>query len=496
MPKTITLNKGNQEEFVKCEDPFVGYFGGVGSGKTYAGLVKGIMMSQQPSTTDTIYGARGLVAAVSYPVLEDVVLTQFFEIIEGTGLLLRFEKAKKKAFLKTPSGKEAEIQFRSLDKPEWMRGRELSWFFIDEGRHVDGNAWRVLVGRLRQPGGYKHRGWVCSTPNGHDWMFDRFHEDSDEHEDGYRWFGAPTWDNAKNLPEEYLQNLVKDFKEGSNYYRQEVLGEFVGVVDGAVYPDWNPVTQVMDPVRYDPDWPLYSFWDFGMGDLGVCVFAQLPKVKRTRQLPLKGSMPVSVELDELRVVGYLASKDWNSWRWADEWSAYCDTYFGGRRPVRNIGDPAGATRQIGSGSSVIQDLTAAGVPMEAAPRRPRDYGLRVMYNMTADNRVWVSKEMATEVGRALSSYKWPVDSSGNKVGSEPIHDWTSHYNDALRYGVTALGDLYADEPAGPEPESPPPDAYDALMESLLEPPAKGYIGHDMPRGTGRLALPPGLVVAR
>ena len=32
-------------------------------------------------------------------------------------------------------------------------------------------------GRLRQQE-YNHAGWVCSTPNGFDWMFDFFHPDS------------------------------------------------------------------------------------------------------------------------------------------------------------------------------------------------------------------------------------------------------------------------------------------------------------------------------
>ena len=109
-------------------------------------------------------------------------------MVDGTGLLIDYSRQDKKALL-VPTNDDGvpdrrlvkkngegavEILFRSLDQPNWMRGLELSWFGIDEGRHIDGEAWDILYGRLRQKN-YIHRGFVCSTPNGYDWMYQKFH---------------------------------------------------------------------------------------------------------------------------------------------------------------------------------------------------------------------------------------------------------------------------------------------------------------------------------
>src|SRR6266498_4634690 len=144
----------------------------------------------------------------------------FFALMDGAGLwktgseTTSWEKSKKRARLVADCGcadrrkckHESIILFRSLDRPNWMRGVELSWFFIDEGRHVTRNAWNILWGRLRQKG-YEHAGWVCSTPNGYDWMYDLFHPESDGQLPGAEWFGASTMANKDNLDDDYIKSL-------------------------------------------------------------------------------------------------------------------------------------------------------------------------------------------------------------------------------------------------------------------------------------------------
>jgi hypothetical protein len=58
--------------------------------------------------------------------------------------------------------------------------------------------------------------------------------------------------------------------------------------------------------------------------------------------------------------------------------------------------------------------------------------------MLEGNRLTVDAERCERLAQALASHKWPVDSTGTRTGVRPVHDWTSHYADALRYGVTVL----------------------------------------------------------
>ena len=58
--------------------------------------------------------------------------------------------------------------------------------------------------------------------------------------------------------------------------------------------------------------------------------------------------------------------------------------------------------------------------------------------MMADGRVLVDRTNCERLGAAISSHKWQLDGNGNRSSNTPVHDWTSHYCDALRYGTTVL----------------------------------------------------------
>ena len=478
--KPLTLNPGAQEDFVFNSHRASAFVGGLGSGKTYALNARGLVLAQQPKVG--FWGPRGCLAAINYPVLKDVVLPQFLEMVDGTGLLLEYKKNEKKALLvpynsdgmpdrnlvKRNGEGASEILFRSLDQPNWMRGLELSWFGIDEGRHIDGEAWDVLYGRLRQKG-YQHAGFVCSTPNGYDWMWTKFHPDSRKRIEDSVWYGAPTFDNKANLPQKYIDSLLATYE--GRFLRQEVFGEFVGVVDGAVFFEWDMRKYMSDKVKFDPTLPLYSFWDFGMGDLGVCVFAQVEWIKI---LPIGAS--AEVEVPFLTILGSLESTDRTSEVWAKEFKTYCKETFG-IEPQLNICDPAGRQRNISTGRSIVQDLMAYGVKVTPAPKKPIDFAIRILNNMMAGGRVEVSDE-ADRVAAAFSSHKWPIDTSGNKTGANPVHDWTSHFCDAVRYGVTLLlthgSRKVAQHPSG----GFQPDQWGYIMDQMLAPPKPNYLGSE------------------
>lgn len=462
--KTLETNEGAQRDFVNNPHRASAFIGGLGSGKTFAGLARGIKFSQQPMTPGTLWGPRGCVAAINYPVLQDVVMPQFLDMMDESGLWKTgkqegsWEKSKKVARLiagcackdRYKCQHESHILFRSLDRPNWMRGLELSWFFIDEARHVTKESWKVLAGRLRQSG-YEHAGWFCSTPNGYDWMWELIHPDSPNHLEDSVWYGAPTADNAAHLPDDYILSLFKEY-EGM-FLRQEVYGEFLGVTEGGVFYSFRPDRCIVE-LPYDPALPLHSMWDFGMGDLSVCIFGQIDwREKEIRNQ--KGEL-LSIEYVPLaRLVGSMEAANRTSAAWAHEFNNYCLREFGGRKPDANYGDPAGRQRNQVTGTSVIDDLGQHGIYVVPATKKPLDYAVRILNNMMEADRVLIDRTKCARLAAALSSHHWKLDPAGNKTGPTPVHDWTSHYADAVRYWATMVFSVYPRRDKA-LPRTPPP----------------------------------------
>lgn len=472
MPKVITPNPGAQKDFIESEARMSAYIGGLGSGKTFALVVRALRKSMQRVPTGQVSGPRILLGAISYPVLKDVVLPQFFEVTEGSGLWKgkgpedSYLRSDKKALLKANCGCRdrskcrhvSEVLFRSLENPDVVRGVELAHAGIDEGRHLSRYAFDVVNGRLRQRG-YTHTLDVASTPNGYDWMYDVFHPDSPKVYDGAVWFNASTYDNRHHVGEDYIRSLEATYE--GKFFEQEVLGRFVGIVQGAVFPHWDSGRHLID-VPYEPDLPLFSAWDFGVGDPGTCLFLQVEYV--TKNLRSGGTESVP----RLRFVGYIEAQDWSAKDWARAFKDYCDAHFAGRRPERNIGDPAGRQRTSATGTSTIDAIAAEGVHIVPAVKRPIDYGILVLDNMMAGDRVLADQTACARLGAAFATHKWPVDDSGQRTGTKPVHDWTSHFADAARYFATQMLTFTPRRVAGPEKQVEP-GTVDHLIRQLTAP---------------------------
>jgi len=474
---------GTQKDFVNSLARAAAYIGGLGSGKTLSGIVRGLKFSQQP-VPDGVFtgGPRGCIAMAAYPLLDDVILPVFFEIMEGSGLwktgsqekswLSTKRKARLVANCKCKDRHtckhEATILFRSLDRPNWMRGLELTWFFIDEGRHMTGKAWKVLWGRLRQVG-YEKGGWVCSTPNGYDWMWEKFHHDSPVQVEGAKWYGASTYENAEHLPTEYVDELFKEY-EGA-FLLQEVFGKFIGTTEASVFFNFDVEHCVME-LPYDPALELYSMWDFGVGDLNVVSFGQIDW--REKQLPSGETEYVPVAL----LIGSLEGSDMTSSEWSRRFFKYCDERFGGRRPSMNVGDPAGKQRNLVTKTSVIDDLAQHGISITTPGRRAVDVGVRILVNMMEADRVIVDRTHAARLAAAISSHHWPVDDNGQRRGDKPVHDWSSHYCDGLRYWATIMFSVFPRRTQKPDIPPPGPGTVGYITDQIINANPEHWLGHE------------------
>lgn len=197
-----------QEGFAMSEAKAVGFVGGIGSGKTYAGairsLLRGVARKHMGGTT------LGMVLAPTFPMLRDSTLRTFKKICGEA--ISTYNRSEMRATFVNGN----EVLFRSTDNPETLRGPNISWIWIDEAQLVSEDAYLIALGRLREGEGEI---WATFTPNGKThWTYKVFGKNPDII---YR---ARTQDNIW-LPADYIESLEASYS--GSFAAQELGGEFV-----------------------------------------------------------------------------------------------------------------------------------------------------------------------------------------------------------------------------------------------------------------------------
>lgn len=220
---------------------FASYIGGIGAGKTFAGVQKVLLK--------VLHAGFGMIAAPTYPMLRDSTrrtLTDQLDILQWPYELHKGDNT----ITVTVSGATHEIICRSLDNPETLRGPNLEWAWIDEAALVSDMAWRIVKGRVRA--GPNPQAWITTTPKGRNWIWQEWVQNADEHHPLYR---TATHENP-HLPTDFAESLGYT----GRFAEQELGGEFVAF-EGLVYPMFNRPQHVR--VVDCAEWPTTLSVDVG-----------------------------------------------------------------------------------------------------------------------------------------------------------------------------------------------------------------------------------------
>lgn len=244
----------SQARFHKSTARFKGFSGPIGSGKSQALCQEAIKLSYLNP------GRTGLLGAPTYPMLRDVTASTLLEILNRNRIPYDHNKAENLLVLKDTGSK---ILFRAVEEFDRLRGTNLAWFGVDELTYVQEDAWLVLEGRLRDPEAQRLCGFAVWTPKGYDWVYRRFVAQPVE---GYEVIVASPFENR------YLLAKVPDFYErlrrsyDTNYYRQEVLGEYLELAGSRVYHSFSRSVHIRQGVLQH-DRPLLWSLDFNVDPL-------------------------------------------------------------------------------------------------------------------------------------------------------------------------------------------------------------------------------------
>jgi hypothetical protein len=231
-----------QMQFWQSGARFRAYIGGIGAGKTRAGLIEVI---RQPASW-------GVVVSPVYQMLKDTIIPT----VEETCSEIISQINRSDMFVKFKNG--TTMLMRSADEPDRLRGPNLGWFWLDEPAQMDELVWKIVLGRIRVDPG---RGWVTGTPAGKNWLYKKFVVESAGDPD-FEMIHATSHENTF-LPDYYLKELDKQYQGA--FHQQEVRGLFVEWIDQPAYPSFsrhrNVVEHLMDS-EFRMDLPIVVCCDF------------------------------------------------------------------------------------------------------------------------------------------------------------------------------------------------------------------------------------------
>jgi hypothetical protein len=192
--------------------------------------------------------------------LRDSTLTSLTEILETNNLPFELNKSD---YVLVMKHNDSRILLRSVEDFDRLRGTNLAWFGLDELTYTQEGAWLRLEGRLRDPQAKRRCGFAVWTPKGFDWVYRKFVSHPVE---GYEAIQAQPYENRFLLDQvpDFYDRLKASYDE--NFFRQEVLGDYLNVRGGLVYSAFRREANVRD-VELDPALPVFWAMDFNVNPL-------------------------------------------------------------------------------------------------------------------------------------------------------------------------------------------------------------------------------------
>lgn len=391
-----------QLAFVLTPEHFAAYVGGIGSGKSYAGCVRGLLAAGGQIGEARIPTPNlGVITAPTYPMLRDATLRTFIEIAGAA--VVDFNKAELRATLANGS----EILFRSTENYERLRGTSISWWFGDEAALYPAHVWKIMAGRLRQHGrrGYA---WLATTPRGRDWIYQLFVANRKA---GYRLVRSRTDENPY-IDRDFIAALYDEYV--GDFLAQELNAEFVAY-EGLVYPEFSIERHVFyDVVEMGRFQTVIAGVDWGYTNPGVILVAGIDGDGRVTILHEEYQRKRSIE-DWASIAAQLR-REYGIERF------YCDP----------------------SAPEYIKAFTDAGCDAVQADNRvlPGIQEVRSKLTIREDGkpRLRVAARAVNLVAE-MGMYEWLTSRDGLKDAPKKAND---HAMDALRYLIVGVANAFAE----------------------------------------------------
>lgn len=234
------LNKP-QAQFLALPHKFRAFVAGFGSGKTWVGSAGLCQHAWEWPRVNSGYFAP------TYAQIRDIFYPTIEEVAEQWGLTTDIHETNKEVHLFSGGQYRSTILCRSMEKPGDIVGFKIGHALIDEldvmKAHKAAIAWRKIIARMRYKAvGLKNGIDVTTTPEGFKFVHAQFVKALREKPELRTLYGlvqASTYDNAKNLPDDYISSLKATYPP--QLIEAYIRGQFTNLSSGSVYPNFDRV---------------------------------------------------------------------------------------------------------------------------------------------------------------------------------------------------------------------------------------------------------------
>lgn len=322
----------------------------------------------------------------------------------------------------------AHIFLRSLDNPDYIRGIEVGWIWIDEISSTTKEAWDIIVGCLRDPRAKQDEKQilVTGTPDGDNWTWREFKKKWSTDPKVNKFFDMVFMSTRENpfVDEDFLESML------ANYDRRTALQEVDGRVlvdnEANIYYEYRETYHKRTMSAYRPDKPLILCWDFNASKVAPMsmVICQLHAYRN--------GVPFVQVIDEIII------PSGNTPKVCEE---FIKRYKGHNRGIWVYGDSTGHTRTASVGITDYQMINQYlsphfpgirfSVPRQNMPERNRTAAMNAMLvNSHGDIRLFVAPnctELLTDFAEVVPDMYGRIDKNKDKK--------RTHASDALGYFI-------------------------------------------------------------
>jgi hypothetical protein len=330
-------------------------------------------------------------------------MKQFCEKIVGT----KFNETELRADL--PNG--SRITLLGSENCDGLRGIYLDGCVIDEYANVNERLFPEII----RPALSDRKGYCVfiGTPQG---MNNNFYELYLHAQSAEDWFQYKAKASDTNIVDPDELEKAKQVM-GDNKFKQEFECDWIANIEGAIYgkqiADMENKRQIAR-VPYDPSLPVFTAWDLGVSDHTAIIFWQQlgRSINVIDYIEERGQgLPFFVQL--------VKEKDY----------VYQDHYAPHDIEVTDFGN--GKTRR-----EVAYQL---GIRFKVVPKLPLEDGIHATSMLLP--RCWIDVDHCKKLIDALRHYHRKYIDKNRMFRSKPVHDWSSHACDAMRYLAVGLQEL-------------------------------------------------------
>jgi phage terminase large subunit len=309
---------------------------------------------------------------------------------------------------------DRRITLYGADHPDSLRGTYFDGVVFDEYGMQPGTIFSEVV----RPALADRNGWAVfmGTPCGRNAFF-HMAERAKENADGHWAYQQHKASETGILSADEL-NAARAVMT-SDQYEQEFECSFSASVQGSIYTLELAAAKAesrIGTVQVDKILQVDTTWDLGIGDATAIIFSQGNRA------------------GDLRIVDYYEASGEGLPHYAQVLQQKGYTY-GRHWAPHDI-----QVRELGTGRSRLEVAASLGIRFETVPRVHNSVSGEVEEGIHAArmllSRCWFDVTRCKALLESLQHYRREYNTRLNEFRATPVHDWSSHGADAMRYLAT------------------------------------------------------------